>query len=49
MQQTAFLFDHIVGEREQCRRQIEPERLAVLMLIASSYLVGACTGRSAGF
>src|SRR5262249_48739109 len=26
-----------------------PSALAVLMLITSSYLVGACTGRSAGF
>src|SRR5262245_3548558 len=26
-----------------------PSALAVLRLIASSYLVGACTGRSAGF
>jgi hypothetical protein len=26
-----------------------PSALAVLRLITSSYLVGACTGRSAGF
>ena len=28
---------------------IRPSALAVLRLIASSYLVGACTGRSPGF
>src|SRR5262249_32033855 len=28
---------------------VRPSALAVLRLIASSYLVGACTGRSAGF
>ena len=28
---------------------VKPSALAVLRLIASSYLVGACTGRSAGF
>src|SRR4029077_3260079 len=30
-------------------RMVRPSTLAVLRLIASSYLVGACTGRSAGF
>ena len=29
--------------------KVRPSALAVLRLIASSYLVGACTGRSAGF
>jgi hypothetical protein len=28
---------------------VKPSALAVLRLITSSYLVGACTGRSAGF
>ena len=28
---------------------VRPSAWAVLRLIASSYLVGACTGRSAGF
>src|SRR5713226_919905 len=28
---------------------VRPSALAVLRLMASSYLVGACTGRSAGF
>jgi len=28
---------------------VRPSALAVLRLITSSYLVGACTGRSAGF
>src|SRR5262249_47454083 len=28
---------------------VSPSALAVLRLITSSYLVGACTGRSAGF
>ena len=30
-------------------RMSRPRVLAVLMLITNSYLVGACTGRSAGF
>src|SRR5262245_10176900 len=29
--------------------RVRPSALAVLRLITSSYLVGACTGRSAGF
>src|SRR5262249_34793212 len=29
--------------------KVRPSALAVLRLITSSYLVGACTGRSAGF
>src|SRR5262249_20381693 len=29
--------------------RVRPSALAALRLIASSYLVGACTGRSAGF
>ena len=41
--------DHLVGAREQHRRRSRPSALAVLRLITKSYLVGACTGRSAGF
>ena len=44
---TASL-DDLVGAREQRRWQIEPSALAVSRLITNSYLVGACTGRSAG-
>ena len=43
------LFDHLVGAGEQHRRHVETDAFAVLRLIASSYLVGACTGRLAGF
>ena len=42
-------FDHLVGAGEQGRRNSRPSALAVFRLITSSYLVGACTGRSAGF
>ena len=42
-------FDDFVGAREQRRRHCEADRLGSLRLMASSYLVGACTGRSAGF
>jgi hypothetical protein len=44
-QQHSCSFDHLVGTREQGHREVE--RLG-LRLITSSYLVGACTGRSAG-
>src|SRR5262249_51862083 len=33
----------------KCRGTLRPSAFAVLRLITSSYLVGACTGRSAGF
>ena len=48
-QQLPSLFDHLVGAGEQCRWNVEAELLAALRLTTSSYLVGACTGRSAGF
>src|SRR4029450_11096716 len=44
----AFSLDPLVGAGEQ-HRSSRPSALAVLRLITSSYLVGACTGRSAGF
>ena len=43
------LFDHLVGAGEHCGRYCEAIAFAVLRLITSSYLVGACTGMSAGF
>ena len=44
------LFDHLVGGSQQLvGGTTRPSALAVLRLITSSYLVGACTGRSAGF
>ena len=43
------LFDHLVGASEHAWRHGEAERLGGLRLITKSYLVGACTGRSAGF
>jgi hypothetical protein len=39
-------FDHLVGDREQRRRHFETERLRVLRLIRSSYLIDACAGKS---
>jgi hypothetical protein len=41
------LLDHLVGTGEQRRRHLDANVFAVFMLITSSYLVGACTGRSA--
>src|SRR6516164_5927128 len=41
--------DHLVGAGEQGRRDSTPRALAVLRLRIVSYLVSACTGRSAGF
>ena len=46
---SAILFDHLVGAGEHDGGMVRPSALAVLRLITSSYLVGACTGRSAGF
>ena len=45
----AMLFDHFVGARKQRGGTVRPSALAVFRLITNSYLVGACTGRSAGF
>ena len=50
MQRTNIAsIDHLAGAREHGRRDMRPSALAVLILITSSYLVGSCTGRSAGF
>ena len=43
------LLDHLVGVASSDGGTVRPSALAVLRLITSSYLVGACTGRSAGF
>ena len=43
------LFDHVVGAGDaSAAGTSSPSALAVLKSIAVSYLVGACTGRSAG-
>ena len=47
--QQKDIFDHFVGAGEQLSGMSRPSALAVLRLITSSYLVGACTGKSAGF
>ena len=49
VQQTNWLLDHLVGTREQHRRQGEAERLGGLEIDHQFVLDGACTGRSAGF
>ena len=42
------LFDHFARASSD-EGMSRPSALAVLRLITSSYLVGACTGKSAGF
>jgi hypothetical protein len=50
MQRRAALFDPLISAGEQRRvGTSRPSAFAVLRLMTSSYLVGACTGRSAGF
>ena len=46
--QQKQLFDHLVGAQQRGGGTFRPSAFAVLRLITSSYLVGACTGRSAG-
>jgi hypothetical protein len=43
------LFDHLIGARKELGGIVMPRALAVLRLMASSYLLGACTGKLAGF
>ncbi len=42
------LFDHLVARASTVAGISRPSAFAVLRLITRSYLVGACTGRSAG-
>jgi hypothetical protein len=42
------LFDHLVGAGEQREGTVRPSALAILRLMTSSNLVGACTGKSEG-
>jgi hypothetical protein len=44
-QQTALLFNHLVGVREHGRQHGEVERFGSFELITSWYSVGICTGR----
>jgi hypothetical protein len=46
---VARLFDHLVGAGKSVGGTSRQSAFAVLRLITSSYLVGFCTGRSAGF
>ena len=46
---VASLFDHPSALASSAGGTVRPSALAVLRLIASSNLVGCCTGRSAGF
>ena len=48
-QQTAPLFDHLVGAASRVGGTSRLSALAVLRLMRSSNLVGNRTGRSAGF
>jgi hypothetical protein len=43
------LLNHLSCARKHVGGMVIPSALAILRLTASSYLVGACTGRSAGF
>jgi hypothetical protein len=44
--EVAASFDHLIGAGEERVEMLMPRALAVLRLIISSYLFGACTGRS---
>jgi hypothetical protein len=45
----AVSFDHLVGSSDQRGRHCEAERLGGLEVDHQLDLVGACTGKSAGF
>ena len=45
----AVSFDHLVGSSDQRGRHCEAERLGGLEVDHQFDLVGACTGKSAGF
>jgi hypothetical protein len=49
LQQPTSLFDDLVGAGEQGRRHVQAERFRGFEVDQSSYFMGACTGRSAGF
>ena len=48
LQQRSPLFDHLIGTSKHHGRHIEAERLGGLEVDRETYLVGRCTGRSAG-
>jgi hypothetical protein len=48
-QQTASLFDHIIGALLENQWHSDPERLGGLEVDNQLVLVGDCTGRSLGF
>ena len=47
--QTTLFFDNLPGELLKMQGTSRPSAFAVLSLIVSTHLIGACTGKSAGF